>query len=168
MMRGRGFFDNQPPISSRISFLIISPSLSQLSCTVRPGKTNTTSLHHPLGRMRTCLSNKKEQCDNYSSFSTKHSSVRLLGGYTAELRGSEFLARALTRQQGSRTSLYSAAVQRYQLGQVLACESLNSHITFHCTLWTCQNIDLINFITLIKCYIFISAGPGQKSISKTQ
>lgn len=84
------------------------------------------SQNRPLGGMRVCLSNKKEHCANYASSSTKHSSVRLLGGYEAWLRGLAFLAQALTWQQGGRTALYSAAV----LGQVLACKSLH-HIPLH-------------------------------------
>lgn len=86
--------------------------------------------HHPLGGMGVCLSNKNEHCANYTSSRTKRSSVRLLGGYKAWLRGLASLAQALTRQKGDGTSLYSAAVPIYDLGQVSACKSLH-YIPLH-------------------------------------
>lgn len=108
-----------------------------------------TSQHHQLGRMRVCLSNSKEHYASCASFSTKHSSVRLLGGCKAWLRASPTLAEALTLQRNGRTCLYWAAVQSFA-----KCWPANLCIGFHCTLWTCQNIDPINFKTLTKCARF--------------
>lgn len=123
--------------------------------------------HHHLGGKGVCLSNKKDHCANYTSSSTKHSSVRLLGGYKAWLRG---LAFWLRHWPGRKVMglLCTVLLCRYMI--LAKCWLAHLCITFHCTLWTCQNTDLINFNfnNVCKLFFFISAEPRKNSICNNE